>query len=96
MECETNVDSQMADSKPLVESDFFADPSGRVFNDRLYVYPSHDRRTSIPDDDNGSQYDMVDYHVLSMDAIGGSVTDHGVAFALEDVPWAAKQLWVGP
>ncbi|SMR42767.1 unnamed protein product [Zymoseptoria tritici ST99CH_3D1] len=83
----------MSDPKPLIESDFFADPSGRVFNGRLYVYPSHDRRTDIPDDDNGSQYDMADYHVLSMGEIGGKVTDHGKIFGLEDVPWAAKQLW---
>lgn len=83
----------MTDVKPLIENDFFADPSGRVFNDRLYIYPSHDRRNEIPDDDNGSQYDMADYMVLSMDDIGGKVTNHGVAFKLEDVPWAAKQLW---
>ncbi|KAK4507812.1 hypothetical protein PRZ48_001547 [Zasmidium cellare] len=83
----------MADSNPLVASDFFADPSGRVFNDRLYIYPSHDRKTDIPDDDNGSQYDMADYHVLSMNEIGGEVTVHGKAFGIEDVPWAEKQLW---
>lgn len=84
----------MTDSKPLVPEDFFADPSGRVFNDRLYIYPSHDRRTNIPDDDNGSQYDMADYHVLSMGEIGGHVTVHGKAFGVEDVPWAERQLWV--
>jgi hypothetical protein len=84
----------MADPQPLIENDFFADPSGRVFNNKLYIYPSHDRKTEIPDDDNGSQYDMADYHVLSMDKIGGKVTDHGIAFGLEDVKWADKQLWV--
>lgn len=85
--------ANMADSAPLVQDNFFADPSGRVFNNKLYIYPSHDRRTTIPDDDNGSQYDMADYHVLSMDDIGGKVTVHGKAFGLEDVPWASKQLW---
>lgn len=84
----------MADPKPLIESDFFADPSGRVFDNKLYIYPSHDRRTDIPDDDNGSQYDMADYHVLSMENIGGKVVDHGIAFGLDDVEWAEKQLWV--
>ena len=52
-----------------------------------------DRETDIVDNDNGDQYDMVDYHVLSMDEVGGPVTDHGVALSLEDVPWADKQLW---
>ncbi len=84
----------MADVQPLVKDDFFADPSGRVFNNKLYIYGSHDRKTDIPDDDNGSQYDMADYHVLSMDEIGGPVTTHGVAFKVADVKWAAKQLWV--
>ena len=37
---------------------------------------------------------MKDYHVLSLDDIeNGEVTDHGVILALEDVPWAAGQLW---
>ncbi len=36
---------------------------------------------------------MADYHVLSMEEVGGPVTDHGVALSLEEVPWAAKQLW---
>jgi len=36
---------------------------------------------------------MADYHVLSMDTIGGPVTDHGIALKAEDIPWVSKQLW---
>jgi hypothetical protein len=36
---------------------------------------------------------MADYRVLSLDDIGGKVTVHGVAFGLDDVPWASRQLW---
>ncbi len=36
---------------------------------------------------------MRDYHVLSMDAIDGNVTDHGVVLDLKDIPWAGRQLW---
>jgi len=36
---------------------------------------------------------MNDYHVLSLDSIGGKVTDHGVALKAEDIPWVSKQLW---
>jgi hypothetical protein len=36
---------------------------------------------------------MVDYHVLSLDEVGGPVTDHGVALKADDVPWVSKQLW---
>ncbi len=79
--------------KPLITHLYTADPSAHVFNGRIYVYPSHDQETNKPTNDNGDQYDMVDYHVFSMDEIGGEVTDHGVALALADVPWASQQLW---
>jgi hypothetical protein len=79
--------------QPLISHLFTADPSAHVFNGRIYVYPSHDRDTGIPANDNGDQYDMADYHVFSLDSIGGPVTDHGVVLALEDIPWASRQLW---
>lgn len=79
--------------QPLITHIFTADPSAHVFNGKVYVYPSHDRETEIGDNDNGDQYDMADYHVLSMDSIGGQVTDHGIALKVEDIPWVSKQLW---
>lgn len=82
----------MPDS-PLISHIYTADPSAHVFNGRIYIYPSHDRESNIPDNDLGDQYDMADYHVFSMDRVGGPVTDHGVALDLKDVPWAGKQLW---
>ena len=80
-------------SQPLVDHIFTADPSAHVFNGRLYIYPSHDIKTDIATSGEGDRFDMKDYHVLSMDVVGGEVTDHGVALALEDVPWASRQLW---
>jgi GH43 family beta-xylosidase len=78
---------------PLVEHIYVADPSAHSFNGRIYVYPSHDRESNIPFNDRGDQYDMADYHIISMDDVGGKVTDHGVALRQEDVPWVSKQLW---
>ncbi|KAF2449230.1 glycoside hydrolase family 43 protein [Karstenula rhodostoma CBS 690.94] len=83
----------MADKQPFVTHLYTADPSAHVFNGKLYVYPSHDRETDIKNNDNGDQYDMNDYHVFSMDDVGGPVTDHGVALKAEDVPWVSRQLW---
>ncbi len=83
---------RLADA-PLITHIFTADPSAHVFEGKLYLYPSHDRESNIPDNDLGDQYDMVDYHVFSMEDPGGKVTDHGVVLALKDVPWASKQLW---
>lgn len=79
--------------KPLVTHIYTADPSAHVFEGKLYVYPSHDRETDIQFNDNGDQYDMNDYHVLSLPHPGGPVTDHGIALRAEDVPWVSKQLW---
>lgn len=80
-------------SQPLVTDIYTADPSAHVFNGRIYVYPSHDIPTDIPNDDLGSQYAMKDYRVLSMDHIGGPVTIGPVALDVKDVPWASKQMW---
>jgi hypothetical protein len=82
----------MATDEPLVTHIYTADPSAHVFNGKVYVYPSHDVKTDIEDNDNGDQYAMTDYHVLSMPSIGGPVTDHGVALSAEQIPWVSKQL----
>ncbi|KAL3465339.1 glycosyl hydrolase [Aspergillus heterothallicus] len=91
--------------KPLISHLYTADPSAHVFNNKLYIYPSHDRETDIQFNDNGDQYDMADYHVFSVDSPPPpssayytneqdiTVTDHGVVLSTPDVPWAWKQLW---
>ncbi|KKA28518.1 hypothetical protein TD95_002890 [Thielaviopsis punctulata] len=80
---------------PLITHLYTADPSAHVFNDRIYIYPSHDRETDISFNDNGDQYDMADYHVFSTPTLDppAAVTDHGVVLRTEDVPWVSKQLW---
>jgi hypothetical protein len=80
-------------SQPLVSHIYTADPSAHVFNGRIYIYPSHDTATGTPEDDLGSHFNMMDYHILSMDSVGGQVTDHGVALDIKDVSWAGRQMW---
>ncbi|HEX8316144.1 MAG TPA: glycoside hydrolase family 43 protein [Flavisolibacter sp.] len=80
-------------SQPLVSHIYTADPSAHVFNGRIYVYPSHDTATGTPEDDLGTHFNMMDYHILSMDSVGGKVTDHGVALDIKNIPWAGRQLW---
>lgn len=78
----------------LFPADYMADPSVHVFNGRLYIYPSHDRESGIPENDNGDHFDMNDYHVLSTDDVmHGEIVDHGVALKVSDIPWAGRQLW---
>jgi hypothetical protein len=86
-------DTLQAISEPLVSHIYTADPSAHAFNGRIYIYPSHDIDAGVPEDDLGSHFDMKDYHVLSLDSIGGKVTDHGVALDIKDIPWAGRQLW---
>jgi hypothetical protein len=86
-------DTLQAISKPLVSHIYTADPSAHVFGGRIYIYPSHDIDAGVPEDDLGSHFDMKDYHVLSMDTIGGKVTDHGIALDIKDIAWAGRQLW---
>ena len=80
-------------SNYLVKDLYIADPSAHVFNGKIYVYPSHDIESGIKENDNGDHFDMRDFHVFSMDKIGGTVTDHGVAIDKKDIPWGGRQLW---
>ena len=78
----------------LFPSDYMADPSAHVFNNRLYIYPSHDWDSGESFDDDGGHFQMRDYHVLSWDDVeDGPATDHGAILDVNDVPWAEKQMW---
>ena len=80
-------------TQPLDIDIYSADPSAHVFNGKIYIYPSHDYEAGVARDNQGSQYAMKDYHVLSMDSIGGPVTVHPVALDVADVPWASEMMW---
>ncbi|GAB3165423.1 glycoside hydrolase family 43 protein [Telluribacter humicola] len=92
---EQNADTlgKNAISEPLITDMYTADPSAHVFDGKIYIYPSHDEETDVKPNDAGDHFAMKDYHVFSMDSIGGKVTDHGVALDVKNVPWAKRQLW---
>ena len=79
--------------KPLIRTIYTADPSAHVFNGKIYIYPSHDVEHDVPDDDDGEQYIMEDYHVLSMDSLDSECIDNGLALSQHDVPWVSRQMW---
>src|ERR1044071_4809191 len=91
--CAVYAQDRKAINEPLVTNIYTADPSAHVFNGKIYIYPSHDIESNTAQDDEGGHFDMKDYHILSLDAIGGKVTDHGVALDIKDVPWAGRQMW---
>ena len=83
----------MIQRRPLVNDLYTADPSAHVFNDKIYIYPSHDEDIDVENNDNGDQYDMKDYHVYEMKDENTLPRDCGCVFTLADVKWASKQLW---
>src|SRR5574344_1456543 len=89
----TSKEVQAQMNKPLVTHIFTADPSAHVFGDKIYIYPSHDLKKDKAYRRHGDQYDMEDYHVLSMDDVGKDAVDHGEALNLKDVAWAGSRVW---
>lgn len=80
-------------NEPLVTHIYTADPSAHVFEGKIYIYPSHDLDQVQISNDNGDQYNMEDYHILSLDDTNSPCIDNGEALHLKDIPWASKQLW---
>ncbi|MDN3670393.1 family 43 glycosylhydrolase [Echinicola jeungdonensis] len=76
---------------PLVMDQFTADPTARVFGDRIYVYPSHDIRC---DERQGRPdwFCMEDYHVFSSSNLT-EWEDHGMIVSQENVPWADEEAY---
>lgn len=70
---------------PLIRNQFSADPSARVFGDRVYVYPSHDILATANRGRLG-WFCMEDYHVFSSSNLT-DWTDHGVIVTQNKVPW---------
>ncbi|TYQ18394.1 UNVERIFIED_CONTAM: Beta-xylosidase [Acetivibrio alkalicellulosi] len=80
-------------NEPLVKHIYTADPSAHVFEGKIYIYPSHDLDEVRDSNDNGDQYNMEDYHVLSLDDFESPCVDHGQVLHMKDVPWVKQQMW---
>ncbi len=92
-EAELSALAAKAISQPLVTHIHTADPSAHVFEGRLYLYPSHDIDGGTAFDDEGGHFRMQDYHVFRQDSPQSPAVDCGVALHVDDVPWAAGQMW---
>ena len=69
---------------PIIRNQFTADPTARVFGDRIYLYPSHD--IFPPQGQRQDWFCMEDYHVFSSENLT-DWTDHGVIVTQNKVPW---------
>ncbi len=80
---------------PIIRDQYTADPSARVFNGRVYVYPSHDIPSPPGKNLRKGWFCMEDYHVFSSSDLT-NWTDHGVIVSQYTVPWvdsASYSLW---
>ncbi len=72
---------------PIISGQFTADPTARVFNGKVYLYPSHD--VPSPIEKLKTWFCMPDYHVFS----SANLTDwqdHGVIVSQDRVPWVQE------
>jgi hypothetical protein len=70
---------------PFITDQFTADPTARVFNGRIYVFPSHDI-PARPGRGRAGWFVMEDYHVFSSANLT-DWTDHGVIVKQTKVDW---------
>jgi hypothetical protein len=78
---------------PFITDQFTADPTARVFEGKVYVYPSHD--IPSPVEQLKEWFCMADYHVFSSDNLT-DWTDHGVIVSQDKVAWVNSEsysLW---
>ena len=69
---------------PIIRDQFTADPTARVFNNKVYLYPSHD--IMPPAGQRQDWFCMEDYHVFSSENLT-DWTDHGMIVTQNKVPW---------
>ena len=69
---------------PVIRDQFTADPTARVFNNKVYLYPSHD--IVPPEGQRQDWFCMEDYHVFSSENLT-DWTDHGVIVTQNKIPW---------
>ena len=70
---------------PIIRDQFSADPTARIFNGKVYLFPSHD----IPAPESFPRKDwfcMADYHVFSSTNLT-DWTDHGVIVSQDKIGW---------
>jgi len=72
---------------PFIKDQFTADPSARVFNGKVYVFPSHD--IISPTEPERKWFCMEDYHVFSSDNLV-DWTDHGVIATQNKISWVRE------
>ncbi len=82
-------------TNPLIIDQFTADPTARIFDGKIYVYPSHDIKAPPEYKGKPDWFVMEDYHVFSSDDLT-DWKDHGMILSQTGVEWTdptAYAMW---
>ncbi len=69
---------------PIIKGQYTADPTARVFEGKVWLFPSHD--IISPVEPERRWFCMEDYHAFSSEDLV-NWTDHGVIVTQNEVPW---------
>jgi hypothetical protein len=79
------IGGPLAAQNPIITNQYTADPTARVFNGKVYLYPSHDI-LATPGHGRPGWFCMEDYHVFSSpDLVHWA--DRGVIVSQDKAPW---------
>src|SRR5690606_20104368 len=70
---------------PIIQTNYTADPAPMVYNDKLYLYTSHD-------EDGSTWFTMDDWRLYTTDDMV-NWTDHGTVLHYKDFEWAGRNAW---
>jgi hypothetical protein len=77
--------NNLLSQNPIIRDQFSADPTARVFEGKIYLYPSHDI-LAVEGKGRIGWFCMEDYHVFSSSNLT-DWTDYGVIVSQDKIPW---------
>jgi hypothetical protein len=81
----SSITNVLHSQNPIIRNQYSADPSARVFGNKVYLFPSHDILATEGKGRVG-WFCMEDYHVFSSANLT-DWTDHGLVVTQNKVPW---------
>jgi len=70
---------------PIIQTNYTADPAPMVYNDKVYLYTTHD-------EDNATWFTMDDWRLYTTNDMV-NWTDHGAVMSYTDFSWAKGDAW---
>src|SRR4030043_1147091 len=70
---------------PIIQTNYTADPAPMVYNDKVYLYTTHD-------EDESTWFTMNDWRLYTTDDMV-NWTDHGAILSYSDFSWAKSNEW---